>query len=126
METKTVMVAGYDQPLPLYRVKLEDGSERVLAQIGRLGTDGFAGRSRRSADGVKAPIETRTPVREVSFALENYKAPFQQFDFLTFLKNSVFVTVVATIITLIFNSMAAFVLAKYEFKGRGAVLPSSW
>jgi len=70
----------------------------------------------------KVPIDQRTPVREISFAVQNYEEPFQQFDFLTFLKNSVFVTVVATIITLIFNSMAAYALSKYEFKGRGAVL----
>jgi alpha-1,4-digalacturonate transport system permease protein len=36
--------------------------------------------------------------------------------------NSVFVTVMATIITLLTNSMAAFALSKYEFRGRSAVI----
>ncbi len=39
-----------------------------------------------------------------------------------YLWNSVFVTVMATLITLLTNSMAAFALSKYEFRGRGAVM----
>jgi alpha-1,4-digalacturonate transport system permease protein len=40
---------------------------------------------------------------------------------MTYLKNSVVVTVAATIVTLIINSMAAFALSKYEFKGRNLI-----
>jgi alpha-1,4-digalacturonate transport system permease protein len=43
-------------------------------------------------------------------------------DFLRFLWNSVFVTAVATAITLLTNSMAAFALSKYDFRGRNAVM----
>ena len=39
-----------------------------------------------------------------------------------YLQNSVFVTGVATLITLLTNSMAAFALSKYEFRGRSAVM----
>ena len=39
-------------------------------------------------------------------------------DFGRYLWNSVFVTVTATLITLVVNSMAAFALSKYEFRGR--------
>ena len=42
--------------------------------------------------------------------------------FLRYTMNSVFVTVMATIITLLTNSMAAFALSKYEFRGRSAVI----
>ncbi len=35
--------------------------------------------------------------------------------------NSTFITIVATIITVLFNSMAAFALAKYKFRGRTMV-----
>ncbi len=121
-DTKTVDVAGFDKPLPLYRVTLEDGSERVLAQTGRLGTVASMVDPANPETVIKVPIGQRTPVREIKFAIANYEEPFLRFDFFTFLKNSIFVTVAATVITLLVNSMAAFVLAKYEFKGRGAVL----
>ncbi|MBC6408109.1 MAG: carbohydrate ABC transporter permease [Rhodobacteraceae bacterium] len=57
-------------------------------------------------------------------ASENYLDPVLQragqgqFHFFTYLYNSIFVTLVATAITLIINSMAAFALSKYQFKGR--------
>src|SRR5690606_33310120 len=67
------------------------------------------------------PVADRTEVRSLQFRFENYTEPLQRFNFLTYLKNSVFVTVTATLITLVVNSMAAFALAKYRFRGRNAV-----
>ena len=46
---------------------------------------------------------------------------FSRFSFGTYLWNSVFITVVATLITLLFNAMAAFALSKYRFRGRDTV-----
>ena len=34
---KSVSVPGHDKPLPLYKVTLEDGSQRELVQINRIG-----------------------------------------------------------------------------------------
>ena len=68
------------------------------------------------------PIEKRVPVREFKLAAENYSEPLQKFAFLRFLGNSVFVTIVATLITLLINSMAAYALSIYEFRGKNAVL----
>src|SRR5204863_346929 len=65
-------------------------------------------------------IDKREPVRRVALATENYSEPLQRFAFLRFLSNSVFVTVVATLITLLINSMAAYALAVYEFRGKKA------
>src|SRR5690554_3838904 len=48
---------------------------------------------------------------------ENYVIAFQQGDFFTYFKNSLIVAVLATILTLIINSMAGYALAKYKFKG---------
>jgi alpha-1,4-digalacturonate transport system permease protein len=45
----------------------------------------------------------------------------ERFNFLTYLRNSVVVTLVATIITLVINSMAAFALSKYNFRGRDLI-----
>ena len=61
-------------------------------------------------------------MREFSLATENYTEPLQRFAFPRFLANSVFVTVVATLITLLINSMAAYALSIYEFKGKNAAM----
>ncbi|MFK7858380.1 MAG: carbohydrate ABC transporter permease [Granulosicoccus sp.] len=64
------------------------------------------------------------PVEKVEIATENYLNPLLQqegashFNIVRLFSNTVFVTIVATIITLIINSMAAFALSKYEFRGR--------
>ena len=64
------------------------------------------------------------PAEEIRVATENYLDPILKrngqtnFTFGIYLFNSVFVTVMATIITLIINAMAAFALSKYQFKGR--------
>ncbi|HXZ43407.1 MAG TPA: carbohydrate ABC transporter permease, partial [archaeon] len=51
----------------------------------------------------------------------NYAEALQKFPFLRYLVNSVTVTVVATLLTLTINSMAAFALSKYVFRGREAI-----
>lgn len=61
------------------------------------------------------------PVREIEFSLDNYTGGVEAFDFWTYLRNSVIVTIAATVITLIINSMAAFALSKYKFRGRDVV-----
>ena len=58
----------------------------------------------------------------MSFATGNYTEPFAHFDFVRYLWNSVFVTVMATLITLVINSMAAFALSKYQFRGRSLAM----
>lgn len=51
----------------------------------------------------------------------NYTEALTSFSFLTYFKNSVIVTVAATALTLLINSMAAFALSKYNFRGRNAL-----
>ncbi|MER8959742.1 carbohydrate ABC transporter permease [Mesorhizobium sp. M0701] len=111
-------VEGYDKPLTLYRVKLPDGSTKVLAEVRRIGIVAQMVDPQASNDIVKVNIADRQPVREIGFATENYTEPFVHFDFLRYLRNSVFVTAMATLITLLTNSMAAFALSKYKFRGR--------
>ena len=73
---------------------------------------------------LEAPRRELVPSEEISVAVDNYLDPLLQragaahFDIVKLLGNSVFVTVVATLITLLINSMAAFALSKYEFRGR--------
>ena len=73
---------------------------------------------------LEAPRKELKPSEEIRVATENYLDPLLQrggqkfFNFPVLLWNTVFVTVVATVITLLINSMAAFALSKYQFKGR--------
>ncbi|MEO7123501.1 MAG: carbohydrate ABC transporter permease [Lacisediminihabitans sp.] len=53
-----------------------------------------------------------------SLAPTNYVDALQRFGFLTYLRNSVVVTVAATALTLVVNSMAAYAFSKYNFRGR--------
>jgi alpha-1,4-digalacturonate transport system permease protein len=53
-----------------------------------------------------------------SFGLDNYTTALQSFNFVVYLRNSVIVVVGATLLTLAINSMAAYALAKYNFRGR--------
>jgi alpha-1,4-digalacturonate transport system permease protein len=118
---KSVAVAGHENPLPVYRVTLPDGTSRELAEVRRIGIQATLVDPAAPAQEYKVNIRDRKPVREFSLALSNYTDVFGKFAFGTFLWNSVFITVVATLITLLFNAMAAFALSKYRFGGRQAV-----
>ena len=56
-----------------------------------------------------------------TWVFSNYFDAIRQFPFLRYLWNSVVVTVTATGLTLVINSMAAFALSKYHFPGRDAI-----
>lgn len=56
-----------------------------------------------------------------SFAPTNYVEALQRFDFTTYITNSVLVTIGATVLTVVINTMCAYGLAKYNFRGRDAL-----
>ena len=118
---ETVTVEGYDDPLPLFDVTLENGEQRQLAQVRRIGLEAQMIDPASPEEIIRVNIDDRQEIRSVQLATENYTDPLERFNFLTYLRNSVVVTVVATVITLVINSMAAFALSKYEFRGRTTV-----
>lgn len=122
MAQAEVTVAGHDKPLPLFRVKMDDGSLRDLAQIRRVGLMAQMVDPKDPANPIRVNIDRREPLRQFQLALENYVEPLRQFDFMRYLGNSLFVTIVATLLTLLINSMAAYALSIYEFKGRNAAM----
>jgi len=73
---------------------------------------------------VRLPRESITATPIISPSWNNYSDPLSgkaysvNVDFVTCLTNSVLVTVIATFITLLINSMAAFALSKYQFRGQ--------
>ena len=116
-----VAVEGHAQPLPLYDVTFDDGTTARLAQVRRVGLVAQMVDPAAPADVLQVPIAQRTPVRSLRLATENYTESFTRFNFATYLRNSVVVTITATLITLVINSMAAFALSKYRFRGRNMV-----
>ncbi|MDX1996051.1 MAG: carbohydrate ABC transporter permease [bacterium] len=118
---ETVTVEGYDEPLLLYDVPQEDGSVRRLAWVRRVGTEAQMIDPANPEEIIRVPRTLPQPVERVSFSFDNYTTGVQRFNFWTYFRNSVIVTVAATILTLLVNSMAAFALSKYKFYGRDAI-----
>lgn len=118
---ETVTVPGYDNPLPLFDVTLADGTVAQLAQARRVGLEAQMIDPQQPEEIVRVNINDRQEVRTVRLAWENYTDPLERFNFWTYLRNSVVVTVAATLITLVINSMAAFALSKYQFRGRDTI-----
>lgn len=119
---ETVTVDGYDKPLPLYKVTLEDGTVQELAQIRRVGLVAqMIDPQKPEGEVLKVTLDDREPVESVRFSLDNYTRGIESFNFWRYLANSVIVTLAATVLTLIVNSMAAFALSKYKFRGRGVI-----
>ncbi|HCJ73496.1 MAG TPA: ABC transporter permease, partial [Agrobacterium sp.] len=115
---ETVVVDGQPNPLPAYVDK--DG--RKLGMIRRIGLVAQVVDPAKPAEVLKMQFNELKPAEKVALATENYTELFQRFNFPLYFWNSTFITVTSTIIMLIVNSMAAFALSKYQFKGRGAVL----
>lgn len=53
--------------------------------------------------------------------IENYVLALQKGNFALFFKNSTFVAIISTVVTIIINTMAGYAFAKYDFKGRDAI-----
>lgn len=114
----SAMVEGFEEPLQLFRVTKGEHEGKVLAQVRRIGIMSQMVDPASPATKIQVNINDRVPEREFALALENYTALFDRFNFALYFWNSLFITVIATIITVIFNSMAAFALSKYKFSGR--------
>ncbi|MBE0691274.1 MAG: carbohydrate ABC transporter permease [Anaerolineae bacterium] len=120
-QQETAVVEGYDNPLPLFDVTLEDGSITRLAQVRRVGLEAQMIDPANPEEIIRVNINARQPVEVVKFSLDNYVEGMESFNFWRYFLNSVVVTFVATMLTLLVNSMAAFSLSKYQYRGRNAI-----
>ncbi len=118
---QNIQIEGYDDPLPLYNVEMDNGSTQTLAQVRRIGLEAQMVDPANPDEIIKVNINNREPIENVYFGLDNFIEGIESFNFARYLWNSVVVTVVATIITLLVNSMAAFALSKYQFRGRQTI-----
>ena len=115
------IVEGQDKPLSVWIWTQDNGEERRVALIRRIGLAATVIDPENPGEQFQVPIAEIRQLKDVHFQWSNYVDPLEKFDFLTYLWNTVFVTGVATILTLILNSMAAFALSKYRFRGRNAI-----
>jgi alpha-1,4-digalacturonate transport system permease protein len=118
---QTIDVEGYEEPLQLFRVTHEDGSTQDLAQVRRVGLEAQMIDLDYPDEIIKVNIAQREPIERIDFGLDNYITGVRSFKFGRYLWNSIIVTVAATLLTLLVNSMAAFALAKYKFPGRQTI-----
>ncbi|MBC8099172.1 MAG: carbohydrate ABC transporter permease, partial [Armatimonadetes bacterium] len=120
--SETISLPGYDAPLPLYEMTLADGTVKQMAQVAKLNAIiRLIDPANPEAEPITAQLRDVTPLEYPYFALDNYTGAIRSFPFTTYLGNSILVTTLATIITLLINSMAAFGLSKYKFAGRDLI-----
>lgn len=113
----TATINGEDYPL--FNITFEDGTTAQLARIRRVGIEyHMVDPATPDMEPIIVNRTQATPIEQVEFTLDNYTEGVQSFDFWTYLRNSVVVTFFATLLTLLINSMAAFSLSKYQYRGR--------
>ncbi|MCB1334274.1 MAG: carbohydrate ABC transporter permease [Roseivivax sp.] len=109
---------------PVWIHTAPDGTEQEVFKAGPTRSITDVATLDAPAEVFGVPRDELSPKEEVRVATENYLDPLlkrngqENFNFPVYLYNSVFVTVVATLITLLINAMAAFALSKYRFRGR--------
>ncbi len=127
-----VTVPGPDErTLSVFRVTRDDGTSVDVAFLAPRGRNALVVPVAEVADASRAFEVPRTRLvrkERVDPQVENYTQPLfgsgdtDRFPFLRFFWNSTFVTTMATLLTLLVNSMAAFALSKYRFRGRDAIV----
>ncbi|MBV1703903.1 MAG: carbohydrate ABC transporter permease, partial [Hyphomicrobiales bacterium] len=110
---QTVTLPGDTARYPLVTAKGADGATVTMALKRRIGLVAILVDPKDPSKALHVPADSTRPVRRLRLAFENYVDPLKSFDFPRYLWNSVFVTLVATLITLLINSMAAYALAIY-------------
>lgn len=113
-------VPGYPAPLPLFEVTRGPQAGQTLAEVRRIGLQAQMV-PLEGGPAVRVPAADRAKVMQLRAATENYTGLAGRFAFGRILWNSVFITVAATALTLLVNSMAAFGLSKFRFAGRQPV-----
>lgn len=120
-EQVRVGVPGYAAPLPLFTIDTGAQAGKRLAEIRHVGLQAQMVDPADPKTVIRVPVDNRTRVMRVHAAWDNYTDLIAKFNFGRYLWNSVFITAIATVLTLLVNSMAAFALSKYRFSGRDAV-----
>lgn len=104
-----------------------DGSSIEVALVGPRGLNARVFELGKPENMFEVPRNALMRKEMLAPRWENYTEPTigstqsRTFNFLRYFWNSIFVTVVATLLTLVVNAMAGFALSKYRFRGRDAM-----
>lgn len=120
-QQETVVLDGYDDPLLLFEVTMDDGSVQELARVARVGLEAQMIDPANPDEIIRTNNNEIVPIESVNFNTSNYEEGIQSFNFARYFLNSFVVTFSATMLTLLVNSMAAFALSKYRFRGRNTI-----
>ncbi len=120
-EQTTVEVPGYPAPLPLFTVTAGPHQGEKLAEIRHIGLLAQMVDPAAPQTIIRVRVTDRTKVMRMHAAWSNYGDLLGKFNFGLYFWNTLFITIVATVLTLLVNSMAAFALSKYRFAGREPV-----
>lgn len=107
--------------LPLFRITEGEHAGQTLVELRRIGLQAQMIDPANPGSVIRVPAASAQKVMRLRASWHNYTDLAGRFNFLRYFWNSVFITVVATVITLLTNSMAAFALSKYRFPGREPV-----
>lgn len=105
----------------LFEVLMEDGSVETLARIRTIGKQAQMVDPANPEENINVDNTALTPIEHIEFSLDNYSEGIQSFNFARYFLNSVTVTLSATLLTLFINSLAAFSLSKYQYRGRNVI-----
>lgn len=122
---EVAQVPGFERPLRLFNVTRDDGSVVVMAQVRRVGTRAqMVDPMNPEAGRIVVANERTEPIRRFRIATENYTRLLDSASgrIWSSIYNTLFITITATLITLVMNSMAAFALSKYQFRGSSVAL----
>ena len=114
-------VPGHHATLPLMQVTAGKFAGQRLAELRHIGLDAQMLNPAKPGPVIHVPVRDLKPVLHLHASWSNFTDLVRRFNFLGYFKNSVLITTIATLITLLVNSMAAFALSKYRFRGRDLV-----
>ena len=127
-EQVTVPEPGGERALGVFVWTKPDGSKADVAFVGPRGANARVFELAKPSEIIEVPRGALARKEIVQPRWRNYSEPTvgsaqsRTFNFLRYFWNSTFVTVVATLLTLVVNAMAAFALSKYRFRGRDAMV----
>ncbi|MCA3564611.1 MAG: carbohydrate ABC transporter permease [Methylocystis sp.] len=127
-EQLTIPAADGSRQLGVFIWTKPDGSKADVAFVGPRGANARVYELANPSEIIEVPRTALARKDIIQPRFENYTDPTigstqsRTFNFLRYFWNSTFVTVVATLLTLVVNAMAAFALSKYKFRGRDAMV----
>lgn len=113
-----VDVAGYDEPLPLYQVTLDDGMVAEYAQISREGGRLQMVNPSNPDEIIEVLPASAKRIERFALTFENYETAWTKQPFARYFFNSVVQTGIIVVFQLLFSILAAYAFAVLDFPGR--------